>query len=234
VSEVDLTTEPGAGRDEADQGRAGRGDVPTRSLVVRVWLPDRPGALGAVASRIGGVGGDVHEIEVVDHGAGRAVDEFRVTVPEAVADDLLAREIEAVDGVDVEELRAIAFVERDPRIDALETAVALNEAPDRAGRAATLADRARHELRAIWAAVAGPDGVEAVAGEGPDEPWLVAFGTGVASGGSGGAATDTDGEVAWAAVGDGGRVLLAGRDGVPFRPRERRVLELLARLAAER
>ena len=45
----------------------------TRSLVVRVWLPDRPGALGAVASRIGGVGGDVHEIEVVDHGAGRAV-----------------------------------------------------------------------------------------------------------------------------------------------------------------
>ncbi|HEY5887611.1 MAG TPA: ACT domain-containing protein, partial [Acidimicrobiales bacterium] len=64
----------------------------TRSLVVRVWLPDRPGALGAVASRIGGVGGDVHEIEVVDRGAGRAVDEFLVTVPEAVSDDLVARE----------------------------------------------------------------------------------------------------------------------------------------------
>ena len=87
--------------------------------MVRVWLPDRPGALGAVASRIGGVGGDVHEIEVVDHGAGRAVDEFLVTVPEEVTDDLLAREIEDVDGVDVEELRAVDFVERDPRIDAL-------------------------------------------------------------------------------------------------------------------
>ena len=208
---------------------------PTRSLVVRVWLPDRPGALGAVASRIGGVGGDVHEIEVVDHGAGRAVDEFLVTVPEAVTDDLLAREVEDVDGVDVEELRAVTFVERDPRIDALETAVALNEAGDRPARAATLADRARHELRAIWAAVVGPEGIEALSGEGPEEPWLVAFGTGVASGGSGaGAATDGDDEVAWAAVGQDQRVLLAGRDGVPFRPRERRVLELLARLAAER
>ncbi len=210
-------------------------DEPTRSLVVRVWLPDRPGALGAVASRIGGVGGDVHEIEVVDHGAGRAVDEFLVTVPEAVADDLLAREIEAVDGVDVEELRAVEFVERDPRIDALETAVALNEAPDAAARAQALAERARHELRAIWAAVVGADGIEAVAGEGPEEPWLVAFGTGVASGGQdAGAATDDDGEVAWAAVGQGRRVLIAGRDGVPFRPRERRVLELLARLVADR
>lgn len=206
----------------------------TRSLVVRVWLPDRPGALGAVASRIGGVGGDVHEIEVVDRGAGRAVDEFLVTVPAAVSDDLLAREIEDVDGVDVEELRSVTFVERDPRIDALEAAVALREAPGREARLAALTDRARHELRAGWAAVVGPDGIEAQAGAGPDEPWLEAFGTGAAAGGPGeaGVAADADGEVAWAAMGGDRRVLLAGRSGVPFRSRERRVLELLARLAA--
>lgn len=29
------------------------------TYVVRVWMPDRPGALGQVASRIGAVGGDV-------------------------------------------------------------------------------------------------------------------------------------------------------------------------------
>lgn len=205
----------------------------TRSLVVRVWLPDRPGALGAVASRIGGVGGDVHEIEVVDRGAGRAVDEFLVTVPEAVSDDLLAREIVAVDGVDVEELRVVDFVERDPRIDALEAAVALAEAGEGVARAIALADRARHELRAVWAAVVGPDGVEALVGEGPEAPWLAAFGTGAAAGGPAetGVATDEDGEVAWAVLAGPGRVLLAGRSGVPFRPRERRVLELLARLA---
>lgn len=203
----------------------------TRSLVARVWLPDRPGALGAVASRIGGVGGDVHEIEVVDHGAGRAVDEFLVTVPEAVTDDLLAREIEAVDGVDVEELRAVDFVERDPRIDALETAVALSEAVDVPARLVALAERVHHELRTRWVAVIGPDGIEALVGVGPDTPWLTAFGTGAAAGGPG-VAADDDGEVAWAAIGEDRRVLLAGRSGVPFRPRERRVLELLARLAA--
>jgi len=206
-----------------------------RSLVVRVWLPDRPGALGAVASRIGGVGGDVHEIEVVDRGAGRAVDEFLVTVPEAVSDDLLAREIEAVDGVDVEELRSVEFVERDPRIDALEAAVALNRAEPGPGLAAELTARAQIELRAVWAAVVDAEGVEAVVGEAPESAWLRAFGAGAAAGGPGdaGVAADEDGEVAWAAVGEG-RVLLAGRGGVPFRPRERRVLQLLAELTATR
>jgi hypothetical protein len=206
----------------------------TRSLVVRVWLPDRPGALGAVASRIGGVGGDVHEIEVVDRGAERAVDEFLVTVPDEVTDDLLAREIAAVDGVDVEELRAVDFVERDPRIDALEAAVAITRSPSGLDLAAELAARSRHELRAEWAAVVGPEGVEATAGEAPEPAWLTAFGAGAAAGGGeAGIAADEDGEVAWATV-EAKRVLLAGRTGVPFRPRERRVLQLLAELTATR
>jgi hypothetical protein len=214
-----------------DAGRTVDADEPTRSLVVRVWLPDRPGGLGAVASRIGGVGGDVHEIEVIDRGAGRAVDEFLVTVPAAVDDELLTREIEAVDGVDVEELRAVEFVERDARIDALEAAVALARTE---GLAAELVDRTQHELRAVWAAVVGPDGIEAVVGDAPEPAWLTAFGLGAAAGaGEVGVAADEDGEVAWAAVGED-RVLLTGRTGVPFRPRERRVLQLLGELAAAR
>jgi hypothetical protein len=216
--------------DEA--GRAVDADEPTRSLVVRVWLPDRPGGLGGVASRIGGVGGDVHEIEVIDRGAGRAVDEFLVTVPAAVSDDLLTREIEAVDGVDVEELRAVEFVERDARIDVLEAAVAINRSgEDLAGE---LVDRTMQELRSIWAAVVGPDGVVAAVGDAPETAWLTAFGLGAAAGaGEAGVAADEDGEVAWAAAGEG-RVLLTGRTGVPFRPRERRVLQLLGELAATR
>jgi hypothetical protein len=214
-----------------DAGRVVDTDEPTRSLVVRVWLPDRPGGLGAVASRIGGVGGDVHEIEVIDRGAGRAVDEFLVTVPAAVSDDLLTREIEDVDGVDVEELRAVEFVERDARIDALEAAVAINRTQ---GAAAELVARTQHELRSVWAAVVGPAGIEAVVGDAPEEAWLSAFGVGAAAGaGEVGVATDEDGEVAWAAAGRD-RVLLTGRTGVPFRPRERRVLQLLGELAASR
>jgi hypothetical protein len=218
----------------AEPGRAVDADAPTRSLVCRVWLPDRPGGLGAVASRIGGVGGDVHEIEVVDRGAGRAVDEFLVTVPAAVSDDLLTREIEAVDGVDVEELRSVEFVERDARIDALQAAVALSRAEPGVALAAVLVERARHELSSVWAAVVGPDGIEASVGEAPERGWLTAFGLGAAAGaGDAGVATDEDGEVAWAAAGQD-RVLLTGRSGVPFRPRERRVLQLLAELASTR
>ena len=42
------------------------------TLVIRVWLPDRPGALGAVASRVGAVRGDVIGIDIIERGAGRA------------------------------------------------------------------------------------------------------------------------------------------------------------------
>jgi hypothetical protein len=208
----------------------------SRSLVVRVWVPDRPGALGAVASRIGAVGGDVHEIEVVDRGAGRAVDEFVVSVPDGVSDDLLAREVGAVDGVDVEEVRAIATPDRDPRLDSLQTAVALARADH---RAAVLAERTCEEVRAHWAAVVALDApatLEAVFGEPPEEPWMIAFASGAAAGvqpqdAGAGVASDGDGEVAWAVVPGQDRMLLAGRSGVPFRPRERQVLALLGQLA---
>src|SRR5258708_2115710 len=52
-----------------------------RSFVVRVWLPDRPGALGAVASRIGSVRGDLTGIEILERGGGRAIDELIVELP---------------------------------------------------------------------------------------------------------------------------------------------------------
>jgi len=38
---------------------------PATHVLVRVWLPDRPGALGLVASRIGAVDGDIVGIDVL-------------------------------------------------------------------------------------------------------------------------------------------------------------------------
>src|SRR4051812_19441288 len=96
------------------------------SYVIRVWLPDRPGALGAVASRIGAVGGDVVGIDILERGAGRAIDELVVAFgDEVVMEDsdliaLMVNEMQQVDGVDVEEVRALAQALRDPRLDALE------------------------------------------------------------------------------------------------------------------
>src|SRR4051794_33778201 len=72
-----------------------------RVLVVRLWLPDRPGALGQVASRIGAVHGDVTAIDILERGGGRVVDELVVSLPETSSEALLIKEIGAVDGVAV-------------------------------------------------------------------------------------------------------------------------------------
>ena len=75
--------------------------------VVRLWVPDRPGALGLVASRIGAVRGDVVGIEILERGAGCAVDELIVALPESALVDLLVRELQQVDGVSVEDVSAL-------------------------------------------------------------------------------------------------------------------------------
>ncbi len=102
---------------------------------MRMWLPDRPGALGQVASRIGAVRGEIVGIDILERGAGRAIDELVVELPDGALTDLLVHEVEQVDGVDVEEVRPVADALHDPRLDALETAAMLVGATDR-GRAA--------------------------------------------------------------------------------------------------
>ena len=80
---------------------------PVHTVVVRVWLPDRPGALGQVASRIGAVRGDVLDIEVLEVGGGRAIDEIVVALPETDLVDLMVNEVHAIDGVSVEHVRPV-------------------------------------------------------------------------------------------------------------------------------
>jgi ACT domain-containing protein len=67
--------------------------------LLRVSLPDRPGALGQVASRIGAVGGDIVAIDILSRGEGQAVDEFVVELAGEELMDLLHHEIHEVDGV---------------------------------------------------------------------------------------------------------------------------------------
>ena len=91
-------------------------------FVLRVWVPDRPGALGAVASRIGAVRGDLIGIDILERGAGRAIDELVVELPDEKLVQLLIAEVSEVDGVDVEDVRRANDSLADPRLDALETA----------------------------------------------------------------------------------------------------------------
>src|SRR5258707_7166855 len=84
------------------------------TYVVRVWIPDRPGALGAVASRIGAVRGDVVGIDILERGADRAIDELTVQLPDEGLVELLVNEIKAVDGVAVADVRPSRDGVRDP------------------------------------------------------------------------------------------------------------------------
>ncbi len=74
--------------------------------VVKIALPDRPGALGLVASRIGAVGGDIVAINILERDGGQAVDEFVMEIGGEHLIELLRSEIHEVDGASVLEIRA--------------------------------------------------------------------------------------------------------------------------------
>ncbi len=77
------------------------------NYLIRVQLPDRPGALGAVASRIGSVGGDVVSIEILERQGSVVIDELGVGLPDGLI-DLVEGEILEVDGVNIEHVRPLA------------------------------------------------------------------------------------------------------------------------------
>jgi predicted enzyme related to lactoylglutathione lyase len=72
------------------------------SYLLRCSLPDRPGALGLVASRIGAVRGDIASISVRRRLADSVIDEFLVVLPDDTAIELLQAEVRQVDGVRIE------------------------------------------------------------------------------------------------------------------------------------
>jgi hypothetical protein len=201
------------------------------NMVVRVWLPDRPGALGLVASRIGALGADIVGIDVLERSDHVAVDEFAIVLPSADLVKLLVREIEQVDGASVEQWR---LVERfpDPRIDALESVEDLcNASPGDV--LAAFVDRVRAEFDADWAAVLA--GSHVVAGSGnamPDAPVLEALAAGTAASPAVASGESGPDDLATARLPSIDAVLLVGRDGHPFRKRERHQLIALARIAS--
>ena len=75
--------------------------------VVRIALPDRPGALGLVASRIGAVSGDIVAINILERDGGNAVDEFVIELGGQHLVELLRSEIHEVDGVKVLDIRPL-------------------------------------------------------------------------------------------------------------------------------
>jgi hypothetical protein len=206
------------------------------TFVLRVWLPDRPGALGAVASRIGAVRGDLVGIDILERGAGRVIDELVVELPSDDLLPLLVQEVAEVDGVDVEDAHAIVTPIADPRVDALETAALLVEQSTREGLFDELASHLGHALEAEWVMVVDgdADAALAVSGEPPPLTWVTAFVAGSQTSAPVAAGECGPDDVACAPLAKSGLVVALGRKGRPFRARERRQLAMLARIADRR
>jgi uncharacterized UPF0146 family protein len=211
------------------------------AFVVRIWLPDRPGALGQVASRIGAVRGDVVGIDILERDGGQAVDELVVELPRDDLIEPLVAEVRQVDGVAVEEVRRVADALHDPRLDALEAAAQIVAADDPGELFDAVALHARRVVGASWVATlpldprAGESAVLAADIDAPNPAWLEAFVAGSR------AADDTTtrdsfmaSDVLWAPLPCSGLALVLGRQGMPYRARERRQAAALARIADTR
>lgn len=205
------------------------------SFILRIWVPDRPGALGAVASRIGAVRGDLVGIDILERGAGRAIDELVVELPDKSLIDLLISEVSQVDGVDVEDIRVAPRAAIDPRLDALETAASLVAHATAGSLLDALANRSISDFQSDWAAIVDVESGNPVVSVGgvPPAAWLGAFVAGSRASGDLSAAGGPD-DVAWAEVDGAGLVIVLGRKGRPFRSRERRQLTALARIVDHR
>ena len=119
---------------------------------MRIWLPDGPGVLGAVAAEIGAVKGNVIGLEVLEREAGVAIDELVVELPdEAGAVDAVCRGVRNVPGVGVEEVTEL-FTEAPDREDTvLNAATAIVAAATADAAVAALTGRLHRALRPVVA-----------------------------------------------------------------------------------
>lgn len=76
------------------------------SYLLRIQLPDEPGALGYVAAALGEVDGDIRSVDVVDYGAnGVVVDDIVVDLPMGLLPDTLITAAQSISGVEVDSIR---------------------------------------------------------------------------------------------------------------------------------
>jgi hypothetical protein len=209
------------------------------SYLLRLVLPDRPGALGAVATALGTVGADILSVDVIERSPGSAIDDFVVELPPDKLADSLVSAAATVDGVHVESIRPYAG-QIDPHRE-LELLEAL--AGDPVSSLAVLADGVARLFRAGWALVlaepvAGQARVLARGGAAPElesvpAPWWPANPTRPLSSEDDWAPAD------WARLGTelavtplGSAGLLIGRPALRWLPSELMRLQHLAAIAA--
>jgi hypothetical protein len=200
---------------------------------MRIWLPDAPGVLGAVAAEIGAVNGNVVGLEVLEREAGVAIDELVVELPEEPgAVEAACRGVRNVPGAGVEEVTELTMEAKDREDTVLAAAAGILQAatPTAAMNALTGHLIALFDL--TWLALADEDlaGFAEVYGDVPSVQWVAAFVEGSRSGAD--PANDTTGSGVFVEpVPETGFIVCGGRPA-SIRRRERREIALLVMVAS--
>jgi hypothetical protein len=208
--------------------------------LLRVTVPDRPGALGALASAIGEAGGDITAVDVVERGPSAAVDDVLVETPDTTSADVILAKLKALPAIAIEAWQP--FTEGDQLRDGLDIVDGLGSTASRALAAITRIAPA--VLRARWVVIidqvnGGVAITQASAGapwvRWSALPWLPLPSAGIVDADPAWLPHDWGGDpqLAAAPVGDSQMALLAVRPTGPrFRPAEIAKLANLAAIAA--
>jgi hypothetical protein len=195
---------------------------------MRIWLPDAPGVLGAVAAEIGAVQGNVIGLEVLEREAGVAIDEFVVELPdEPGAVDAVCKGIRNIPGAGVEDVRELAGEAQDREDTVLNAAGAILQAATPTAAMNALSSQLMSLFDLTWLAVAdfAVQTFAEVHGDAPGIAWLTAFARGSQSGADPSNDTTSSG-VFVEAIPETGLTICGGRPA-PIRRRERHAIAML-------
>jgi hypothetical protein len=193
---------------------------------LEITLADKPGSLGAVASLIGELGGDVIDVDVLEHGRGRARDEITIEMSGDEDAALLGERLQELNGVQVDHLGPVGEFGHHMLVDALEVAGAMIAEATLSGMLDALAKGVVAAFGATWAVVVSDSAPLPLAVAGGVPPASVSR---VGGGGLRFAASDD----CMVLELDGPDIhLVIGREGWPFRNRERRELSTLSHICS--
>lgn len=119
---------------------------------LRIRIPDRPGSLGRVSRLLGDLGADILAVTVLDHGAGRVIDEFTVAWSNYPGRERLLSALSGIPGAHLEGAWATRA-----QPDAFADLDLLGQVTADPGRAmVTLVDALPGIFSADWAVIVGP------------------------------------------------------------------------------
>jgi hypothetical protein len=200
---------------------------------MRIWLPDGPGVLGAVAAEIGAAKGNVVGLEVLEREAGVAIDELVVELPDDPgAIDAVCRGISQVPGVGVEEVKELLTAAEDREYTVLSAATAILQAGTATAAMNALLGQLTTLFDLNWLALVdlNVESFVEVHGDVPPVQWVAAFAEGSRSGAD--PANDTTRSGVFIEAVPESELTVCGGRPIAIRRRERHEIAMLVMVAA--